>query len=535
MARPLSTVPASRYRPEDRASLTLACLANQQGNGVLSSCGGSRPSIVPIHGAGGSIASSGTDSGSIAFASGSGGSASGSAGNSAGGSASGGSASGSSGGSSGSGLPSLANAGNPGTGGNAPTTPAPTNNSAPTSSPTSPSNDLNGLPPGALALASPRDGRTADRPAFDAPSPTSAPSVNQPRANDSNTSNAAPQIVCRQERVRNGGIAAGDIHLSSEALMRGRTGPSRSLSDDSGRAARSDQGNLDWRGQPIDGGTIEVCEPVAAVPTSTTSTGGSGSSSGGSSSGSTGGSTDPALKVCETVAGASVCTQYASQAELDRAARSKVLTTPVTFACNEPESNLISRGVASVRYGTTAIYVGYEDTGGLNQDPRVARFDNGQQTWCRTDYATTNDDSAGYGLIWNGKDKLYAVFTSAGDQGNANQDFRRFASRGWLTSYGNGKGPFVAVLASIDLATGNINNASFLSSLQTNGSSNSVRVTSLALLNQGLQVKSLADFFPRRVDRTAFSCTNGIGGFDYTTQFSADLTTVSQSSAPGCN
>ncbi|MEM9245520.1 MAG: hypothetical protein AAGA67_07245 [Cyanobacteria bacterium P01_F01_bin.153] len=208
----------------------------------------------------------------------------------------------------------------------------------------------------------------------------------------------------------------------------------------------------------------------------------------------------------------------------------------ISFACNESESTLRTRGITRITQGTSTIYVGFAQTSPNNQDPRIARFDNGQQVWCREDYEITGDDSTGYGLVWDGGDRLYAAFTSTGTRGTPDQDFRRFATNGWLSSYGAGGGPSVTVLAQISPNTGDVRRATFISALQSNGSSNSLRLTELGLGANTVTIRANSAFSPRRPDRSAFSCTaTGVGGFDYTATFTADLSTVTQAGAPGCS
>ncbi|MGD1851273.1 MAG: hypothetical protein ACFCBU_11935 [Cyanophyceae cyanobacterium] len=208
----------------------------------------------------------------------------------------------------------------------------------------------------------------------------------------------------------------------------------------------------------------------------------------------------------------------------------------ISFACNESESTLRTRGVTRITQGQSTIYVGFVQVSPNNQDPRIARFDNGQQVWCREDYEITGDDSTGYGLVWDGGDRLYAAFTSTGSRGTPNQDFRRFATNGWLSSYGAGGGPSVTVLAQISPNTGDVRRATFISALQSNGSSNSLRLTELGLGTNTVTIRANSAFSPRRPDRSAFSCTaTGVGGFDYTATFTADLSTVTQAGAPGCS
>ncbi|MEM9770123.1 MAG: hypothetical protein AAF889_00730 [Cyanobacteria bacterium P01_D01_bin.73] len=208
----------------------------------------------------------------------------------------------------------------------------------------------------------------------------------------------------------------------------------------------------------------------------------------------------------------------------------------ISFTCNESESTLRTRGVTRVTQGQSTIYVGFAQVSANNQDPRIARFDNGQQVWCREDYEITGDDSTGYGLVWDGGDRLYAAFTSTGTRGTPDQDFRRFATNGWLTSYGAGGGPSVTVLAQISPNTGDVQRATFISALQNNGASNTLRLTELGLGTGGVTIRATSFFSPRRPDRSAFSCSaTGVGGFDYTATFTSDLSNVTQASAPGCS
>lgn len=207
----------------------------------------------------------------------------------------------------------------------------------------------------------------------------------------------------------------------------------------------------------------------------------------------------------------------------------------IALSCSDTEADLRARGAIGITTGSTTFYAGFTQVAATNQNPVLARFDNGQQTWCRDDYETTRDDSRGYGLVWDGGDRLYAAFSVTGTQGTPDQDFRRFATTGWLNSYGLGGGPQVAVIAQVDPNTGNITTASFLSALQSNGTSNTLRVTELALQDNGLFVRAESAFSPRRSDRTAFSCQDGLSGFDYRVTFTDDLGSVTTATADRCS
>lgn len=207
--------------------------------------------------------------------------------------------------------------------------------------------------------------------------------------------------------------------------------------------------------------------------------------------------------------------------------------TAVAFTCNDSEASIKAKGGPAVTFGTSSIYVGYQQVTSLNKDPRMIRFDQGKRTWCRSDYEVTSDDGTGYGLIWDGGSLLYGVFSSTGTQGTVSQDFRRFATGGWLSSYGAGGGAKIAVLTRINPATGTISNATYLSSLLSSGKSNSLVVKGLSLQGSNLVVNADAWFSPRRSDRSRMTCT-GSSPFNYRIEFVANLSSVVRAVAGLC-
>lgn len=205
----------------------------------------------------------------------------------------------------------------------------------------------------------------------------------------------------------------------------------------------------------------------------------------------------------------------------------------VTFSCNDSESSIKAKNGPKVVIGLTTIYIGYQQVSSVNKDPRIIRFDNGFKTWCRSDYETTNDDGTGYGLYWDGGSALYGVFSSTGTQ--TGNDFRRFATKGWLTSYGNGGGAKVAVLAQIDPANGSVLNASYVSAkMASTGKTNSLIVTNLSWngTSKTLTLQADSAWTPRRPDRNPMTCTTS--PIKYTAVFASDLTKVLSASATNC-
>lgn len=208
-------------------------------------------------------------------------------------------------------------------------------------------------------------------------------------------------------------------------------------------------------------------------------------------------------------------------------------TSGLTLGANESEAELLARGVPSVASGSTRFFIGYQQVSANNQNPVLVRFDQGVQTWLRSDYESSGDDSRGYGLLWDGGNQLYAVFSSTGSQGDSSQDFRRFAQQGWLRSYGAGGGPKVAVLARIEPASGEVRAASFVSAQLSNGNSNSLQVKDLALQGEALTVQASAWYSPRNPDTSPMRCS-GSSPFAYSLDFSLDLSQVLKASAENC-
>ncbi|MBD2664897.1 hypothetical protein B6N60_01034 [Richelia sinica FACHB-800] len=198
----------------------------------------------------------------------------------------------------------------------------------------------------------------------------------------------------------------------------------------------------------------------------------------------------------------------------------------VTFTCNDTEATIRAKNGPRVTFGTTSIYIGYQQVSSSNKDPRIIRFDSGVRKWCRSDYENTGDDGTGYGLIWNGSTAstgvLYGIFSSTGTQIGPN--FTRFTSGRWLPGYGTGGGPKVAIIARIDPTNGNIQYATYLSARKTSdGKTNSLAVKGLSWNGTTLTVQADSFFSPRRVDTSSMICT-GSSPFKYTIVFTGDLT-----------
>jgi hypothetical protein len=208
------------------------------------------------------------------------------------------------------------------------------------------------------------------------------------------------------------------------------------------------------------------------------------------------------------------------------------------FTCQDDEVAVSASGATQIAFGNTVIYTGTRQVAADNQDPRLARFDKGELAWCSGTLETSGDDSRGYGLLWDGADTLYALFSVTGTQGDATSDFRRFAVNGWLPSYGAGGGARATVLVRIDLVSGNPLTATYLSARQADGDSNALTVTGLALTSTGdVVVRAETSAFPRSTNPAITIDCLAYDGLveDYTLILSADLSTALSATAPSCS
>ncbi len=208
------------------------------------------------------------------------------------------------------------------------------------------------------------------------------------------------------------------------------------------------------------------------------------------------------------------------------------------FNCDNNEKEILAKNGVKITNGTSTIYIGQNSTS-ATKDPIVAKFTNEVRDWCRVDYEVTPDDGTGYGLLWDGGDELYGVFNSRGMyQGN---DFRRFANNRWLNSYvdfskNGGSGPYASVVAKIFPASGSIDYATYLTSLDNQKRTNALAVTSLAFSQDksNLIVKADAGWSPRQLDKKALFCS-GYPPFDYSIVFDTNLIDVITATAVGCS
>ena len=192
-----------------------------------------------------------------------------------------------------------------------------------------------------------------------------------------------------------------------------------------------------------------------------------------------------------------------------------------------------SAGTVRISSGSTVFVAGYRQVSGNNQNPLIARYDNGNLTWSRVNYETGTPDARAYGLLFDpSSNKLYAIFSVDGGQ-SGSSGFERFTGKGWLRGYGTGGGPKVAVVAQINPSTGAPIGGTFVTAQLSNGKTNSVQVTGISLSGGNLILKANSWYSPRKTNGSPFSCT-GSSPFSYSLTLSGDLSRALSASAPGC-
>lgn len=209
---------------------------------------------------------------------------------------------------------------------------------------------------------------------------------------------------------------------------------------------------------------------------------------------------------------------------------------PATFDCNESLDAISAKQPAKVTFGASTIVVGYEQVGGNDQDPLVARFDNGQKVFCEHSKKGGGIDGRAYGLTWDGGTHLYVVYTIVG----GGTLFDTAAKGGWLSSYGDGGASAKAsVIGIVDTTTGVVTKASFVTSkLTKNGqlkTNTLVPADAVHVTPEGaVEFFGTPAYCTLNPDRSSM-CDPNKSDYpkDYRARFNADLTEMLCASASG--
>lgn len=210
---------------------------------------------------------------------------------------------------------------------------------------------------------------------------------------------------------------------------------------------------------------------------------------------------------------------------------------PVAFDCSEGAGAWLAKNVTHVTVGGSTMFVGYEQVGGTDQDPIVARADGDAIVFCEHSKKGGGVDGRAYGVTWDGGDRLYVVYTIVG----GGTLFDTVCAGGWLSSYGNGGASAKAtVIGRVDAKTGVVMNGTFVESKLTK--SGQLKTNTLlpadaihVLANGNLQFIGKPSYCTLNPDQSLM-CDPSVSAdypADYRAQFTPDLTTMLCASASG--
>eukprot|EP01100_Stratorugosa_tubuloviscum_P006444 TRINITY_DN2784_c0_g5_i1.p1 TRINITY_DN2784_c0_g5~~TRINITY_DN2784_c0_g5_i1.p1 ORF type:complete len:278 (-),score=130.07 TRINITY_DN2784_c0_g5_i1:42-875(-) len=219
-----------------------------------------------------------------------------------------------------------------------------------------------------------------------------------------------------------------------------------------------------------------------------------------------------------------------------------------TFTCSDSLATVTQKKASCIIAKDLVVCIGYVQIG-LNKNPILAAWRNNVRVWCREDLEITADDSTGIAIAFDSNsNNFYAFFTSTGTQGTVQQDFRRFATNGWLKTYGNGGGAKILIATNINLSTGYPITATFISALLSSGKSNSIgNLTAIGYnSNHNLLIGLSAAYSPRNINSNTFkNCTcptcpdttyyNSAKKWNWELTLSSNLSTAIYSCAPACD
>lgn len=208
----------------------------------------------------------------------------------------------------------------------------------------------------------------------------------------------------------------------------------------------------------------------------------------------------------------------------------------VALDCNDDAAKMRASGAAQVTFGTSTVIAGYQQINGNDQDPIVARFDGDTKVFCEHTKKGGGVDARAYGVTWDGKDTLYAVFTVVGG-GTA---FDAAAKGGWVSSYGDGGASAkVMVAGQLDARTGVIGKSTFVPSrLVKNGQKKTNTLTpadAVHVLPDGtLEIFGNAAYCTLNPDQSSM-CKDGTQDYPkgFRARFSPDFTKMLCASATG--
>lgn len=205
------------------------------------------------------------------------------------------------------------------------------------------------------------------------------------------------------------------------------------------------------------------------------------------------------------------------------------LASSAAIDCAMTFDAISKTGAPRLAIGGATLFVGHQQVSSANQDPVVRRFDGASPTWC-VRHEQQSPDGRALGVTWDGGGAAYVIYTVVG----GGTDLDKAASGGWLSSYGSGGGPKVAVVGRVDAATGALARASFVIAKLASGKTNTFAPTDapIRLASGDVEIDGDSAFQPIQPDRALQTCT----GYPFHAKYvlSGDLATARCATSTDC-
>jgi len=199
-------------------------------------------------------------------------------------------------------------------------------------------------------------------------------------------------------------------------------------------------------------------------------------------------------------------------------------------SCSEDEADY--SGMPKITVGATTMYAGWQQVSGNNQDPFVARFDDGERIYCEY-HENDGPDGRALSITWDGGEHAYVVYTVVG--GGSDLEGRG----GWLGAYApgaiSGGGPKVSYVGRVNVKDGSLSSGTFIISVLSSNKVNGHAPAGAVTVLEGGNVEFLGSSSHKPIDADGkhhMDCTDY--PFDTRYVFSPDLSTLICAESTNC-
>lgn len=201
------------------------------------------------------------------------------------------------------------------------------------------------------------------------------------------------------------------------------------------------------------------------------------------------------------------------------------------LSCEDDGAAFENSGAPNVTIDGATIYVGFEQIGD-NQNPIVARVDDGAKVWCQI-HETEGPDARALGITWDGGGVAYVVYTIVG--GGSSLE----GKGGWLPSYApgsiSGGGPKVSYVGKVAADDGTLDAGTFIIAVKSDNKVNSHGPSGAVTVLEDGNVEFLGGSAHKPIDadgKSSMNCTDY--PFDSKYVLSPDLDSVVCAQCTNC-